>query len=177
MEATSATCSPPSRSNARGSAATTSPWSRRRRPRSWRRRCARPRNRRTSCSRTGHPTTGSEDGAKYRDGVRVGLVCPYSLTVPGGVQGQVLGLARALRTLGHDVRVLAPSDGPPPDAGVTPLGKSIPMSSNGSWAPIAPDPSCALRTIRALRDEAFDVVHLHEPFCPGPTLTSMLFTD
>ena len=64
--------------------------------------------------------------------MRVGLVCPYSLTVPGGVQGQVLGLARALRTLGHDVRVLAPSDGPPPDAGVTPLGKSIPMSSNGS---------------------------------------------
>ena len=109
--------------------------------------------------------------------MRVGLVCPYSLTVPGGVQGQVLGLARALRTLGHHVRVLAPSDGPPPDAGVTPLGKSIPMSSNGSLAPIAPDPSCALRTIRALRDEAFDVVHLHEPFCPGPTLTSMLFTD
>lgn len=109
--------------------------------------------------------------------MRVGLVCPYSLTVPGGVQGQVLGLARALRTLGHDVRVLAPSDGPPPDAGVTPLGKSIPMSSNGSLAPIAPDPSCALRTIRALRDEAFDIVHLHEPFCPGPTLTSLLFTD
>lgn len=120
---------------------------------------------------------GRTGTAKYRDEVRVGLVCPYSLTIPGGVQGQVLGLARALRTLGHDVRVLAPSDGPPPDAGVTPLGKSIPMSSNGSWAPIAPDPSCALRTIRALRDEAFDIVHLHEPFCPGPTLTSMLFTD
>jgi phosphatidylinositol alpha-mannosyltransferase len=51
------------------------------------------------------------------------------------------------------------------------------MSSNGSLAPIAPDPSCALRTIRALRDEAFDIVHLHEPCCPGPTLTSMLFTD
>jgi phosphatidylinositol alpha-mannosyltransferase len=109
--------------------------------------------------------------------VRVGIVCPYSLTMPGGVQGQVLGLARALRTLGHDARVLAPCDGPPPDAGVTPLGKSIPMSSNGSLAPIAPDPSCALRTIRSLRDEAFDVVHLHEPLCPGPTLTCLLFTD
>ena len=35
-------------------------------------------------------------------------------------------------------------------------------------APIAPDPACALRTIRALRDEAFDVVHLHEPLVPGP---------
>ncbi len=109
--------------------------------------------------------------------MRVALVCPYSLTPPGGVQGQVLGLARALRSLGHMARVLAPTDGPPPDAGVIPLGKSIPLSSNGSIAPIAPDPSCALRTIRALRDEGFDVVHLHEPLVPGPTLTTLLFTD
>ena len=56
--------------------------------------------------------------------MRIGLVCPYSLTVPGGVQGQVLGLGRALRSLGHEARVLAPCDGPPPDACVTPLGKS-----------------------------------------------------
>src|SRR4051812_30273036 len=109
--------------------------------------------------------------------VRVGLVCPYSLTLPGGVQGQVLDLARALRLMGHDARVLAPCDGPPPDAGVTPLGKSIPTASNGSIAPLAPDASCVLRTIRALRDEDFDVVHLHEPLCPGPTLTALLFTD
>ncbi|NLV56733.1 MAG: glycosyltransferase family 4 protein, partial [Acidimicrobiales bacterium] len=50
--------------------------------------------------------------------MRIGLVCPYSLTIPGGVQAQVLGLARALRALGHPTRVLAPCDGPPPDAGV-----------------------------------------------------------
>ena len=58
--------------------------------------------------------------------MRIGLVCPYSLTVPGGVQGQVLGLARSLRASGHDARVLGPCDGPPPDAGVTPLGSSHP---------------------------------------------------
>jgi phosphatidylinositol alpha-mannosyltransferase len=106
--------------------------------------------------------------------VRIGLVCPYSLTVPGGVQGQVLGLARALRGHGHEVRVLGPCDGPPPDAGVTPLGKSVPLAANGSIAPIAPDISCALRTIRVLRDEAFDVLHLHEPLVPGPCLWSGL---
>ena len=109
--------------------------------------------------------------------MRVGVVCPYSLTLPGGVQGQVLGLARSLRAAGVATRVLAPCDGPPPDAGVTPLGKSVPLAANGSVAPLAPDVPCALRTIRALRDEAFDVVHLHEPLCPGPTLTSLLFTD
>lgn len=107
--------------------------------------------------------------------MHVGLVCPYSLTIPGGVQGQVLALARALRSLGHDARVLAPCDGPPPDAGVTPLGKSVPTASNGSVAPLAPDPAAQLRTIRALRDEDFDVVHLHEPLCPGPTVTTLLF--
>ena len=104
--------------------------------------------------------------------MRIGLVCPYSLSVPGGVQGQVLGLARSLRTLGHEVRVLGPCDGPPPDAGVTPLGKCVPLAANGSVAPIAPDLPCALRTIRALRDEDFDVVHLHEPLVPGPCMTS-----
>ncbi|HEX2040864.1 MAG TPA: glycosyltransferase family 4 protein [Acidimicrobiales bacterium] len=106
--------------------------------------------------------------------MRIGLVCPYSLTIPGGVQGQVLGLARALREQGHEARVLAPCDGPPPDGGVTPLGDSIPFASNGSVAPLALDVPCALRTVRALRDEAFDVVHLHEPLCPGPTLTALL---
>lgn len=105
--------------------------------------------------------------------MRVALVCPYSLTLPGGVQEQVLGLARALRSMGHQARVLGPCDGPPPEAGVIPLGNCLPTHANGSVAPIAPDPSCALRTIRALRDEAFDVVHLHEPCAPGPTLTSL----
>lgn len=109
--------------------------------------------------------------------VRIGLVCPYSLTLPGGVQGQVLGLARSLRAQGQQVRVLAPSDGPPPDAGVTPLGRSVPTAANGSVAPLAPDPAAQLRTIRALRDESFDVVHLHEPIAPGPTMTTLLFAN
>ena len=107
--------------------------------------------------------------------MRVGLICPYSLSVPGGVQGQVLGLARTLRALDHDVRVLGPCDGPPPDAGVTPLGDSIPTAANGSVAPVAPDPSAQLRTIRALRDECFDIVHVHEPLAPGVTNTAVLF--
>ena len=109
--------------------------------------------------------------------MRIAQVCPYSLSIPGGVQAQVLGLSRVLRDLGHDVRVLGPCDGPPPAPWVTPLGKSIPTASNGSVAPIAPDPSAALRTIRALRDEGFDLVHCHEPLVPGPTLTTLLVAD
>lgn len=111
----------------------------------------------------------------HRDrSLRIALICPYSLTIPGGVQGQVLGLARALRRLGHEVRVLGPCDGAPPETYVTPLGDSLPTAVNGSIAPLAPDPSAALRTIRALRDEAFDVLHVHEPLSPGPSMTTLL---
>lgn len=113
------------------------------------------------------------DGSR-RVPLRVGMICPYSLSVPGGVQAQVLGLAKELRRTGVEVRVLAPCDGPPPATYVTPLGDSLPTATNGSIAPLAPDPSCQLRTIRALTDEVFDVIHLHEPFAPGPTQTALL---
>jgi phosphatidylinositol alpha-mannosyltransferase len=106
--------------------------------------------------------------------LRIGMVCPYSLTIPGGVQSQVLGLARSVRAKGHEVRVLGPCDGPPPDPFVTPVGNSLPTAANGSVAPLAPDVSAALRTARALNDEAFDVIHVHEPYAPGPSLTAVL---
>ena len=98
--------------------------------------------------------------------LRVGMVCPYSLSVYGGVQEQVLSLARVLRNRGVDVRVLAPCDGPPPDTGITALGASLPTAANGSIAPIAPDLPAQIRLIKALWNEDFDVLHLHEPLAP-----------
>lgn len=106
--------------------------------------------------------------------MRIAQVCPYSLSVPGGVQEQVLSLARSLRRLGHDTTVLAPCDGPPPEAGIVPLGRSVPLATNGSVAPLAPDPACAARTLAAFRTNDFDVIHLQEPFAPGPTLTALV---
>ncbi len=106
--------------------------------------------------------------------LRVGMVCPYSLSIPGGVQAQVMGLARELRRMGIEVRVLAPCDGPPPATFVTPLGNSLPTAANGSVAPLAPDPAAVLRTMRVLFEEQFDVIHLHEPYAPGPTMTATL---
>lgn len=104
--------------------------------------------------------------------MRVGMLCPYSLTVPGGVQMQVLGLAREVRSRGVEARVLGPCDGPPPASFVTPLGNSLPTSANGSIAPLAPDPPAMFRTLQVLAAERFDVLHLHEPMVPGPTLTA-----
>ena len=102
------------------------------------------------------------------------MICPYSLAVWGGVQSQVLGLSRSLRAKGVTTQVLAPCDGPPPEPWVTPLGNSIPYAQNGSFAPLAPDPAAQLRVLAAIWDERFDLLHLHEPLAPGPTMTAVM---
>ena len=42
--------------------------------------------------------------------MRLGIVCPYSFDVPGGVQFHVRDLAEHLIGAGHEVSVLAPAD-------------------------------------------------------------------
>ena len=106
--------------------------------------------------------------------MRVVLVCPYSLSLPGGVQGQVLGLARTLRQRGISATVLGPCDGPPPEAGVISVGPSVSLAANGSVAPLAPDPPAIRRTLEVLAAQRPDVLHLHEPLVPGPALTALL---
>lgn len=97
--------------------------------------------------------------------MRIAMVSPYDLGVPGGVQGQVTGLSRALRALGHDVMVVAPG---PPQASthVVTVGRSIGVRANGSVAPVAVSPVAAVRAAQAVRRPRIDVVHLHEPFAP-----------
>lgn len=106
------------------------------------------------------------------------MVSPYSVGVPGGVQGQVVGLARTLGELGADVEILAPTGpGPAPAtlAGVPlhPLGRAASIAVNGSQAPVAPFPWTVARTLAALRRGHYDIVHLHEPFVPGPSLAGL----
>ena len=115
--------------------------------------------------------------ALERDPLRVALICPYSLSVEGGVQLQVLGLARALRGVGVDARVLAPTDGPPPEAGITSLGRSRGFPSNGSIAPISSGKAVTDRTLEALRTFRPDVLHLHEPLSPGANYAALIGTD
>lgn len=118
--------------------------------------------------------------------MRIALVSPYALTVPGGAQGQVLGLSAALAGLGHEVAVLGPFDGPAREwparasalaadgaARIIPVGRARSVSVNGSQAPVSPWPRTMVRAVRILRAGAYDVVHLHEPFVPGPTLAAL----
>ena len=94
--------------------------------------------------------------------------------MPGGVQGQVLGLARALREIGVDTRVIGPTDGPPPEPGVISVGPSVRVEANGSVAPMNVGAVASERTLEALRTFDPDALHLHEPFVPGPTAAALL---
>jgi phosphatidylinositol alpha-mannosyltransferase len=103
--------------------------------------------------------------------VKIAMLSPYSLSRPGGVQGQVLGLARALRKLGHQVTVIGPdepAEGDPRIAGeeVFVMGGPTGLRSNGSVAPVTLSPIAPFRAERFVRQGGFDVLHVHEPLAP-----------
>ena len=103
--------------------------------------------------------------------MKVGLVCPYTWDVPGGVQAHVHDLALALIGLGHDVSVITPADD---DAALPPYivstGRAVPVPYNGAVARMAFGPLSARRVRRWLREGDFDVVHVHEPTTPSLSL-------
>ena len=103
--------------------------------------------------------------------MRVGIVCPYDWTAPGGVQAHVRDLAVALQRLGHDVSVLAPADDDTdlPDY-VVPSGRAVSLAYNGSRAKVAFGPVTTRRVRRWIRRGDFDVVHVHEPLSPSVSI-------
>jgi phosphatidylinositol alpha-mannosyltransferase len=105
--------------------------------------------------------------------VRIGIVCPYSLDIPGGVQNHVKDLAEALLALGHEVSVLAPSESEDLPAYVVPAGRAVPVPYNGSVARVSFGPVTAARARRWLREGKFDVLHLHEPATPSLSLLAL----
>jgi phosphatidylinositol alpha-mannosyltransferase len=110
--------------------------------------------------------------------MKIGIVCPYSFDVPGGVQGHVVDLAKALLARGHQVSVLAPADEDAdlPDF-VHPAGKALSIPYNGSVARLQFGPVSYARVRRWLRDNAFDVLHLHEPTAPSLSMLALLVAE
>jgi len=107
--------------------------------------------------------------------MRIGIVCPYSFDVPGGVQRHVHDLAEALLLQGHEVSVLAPADEDAPlPSYVVPAGRALPVRYNGSVARLVFGPVSAARVRRWLTAGDFDVIHVHEPFTPSLSLLAVL---
>jgi len=100
--------------------------------------------------------------------MRVGIVCPYTWNVPGGVQQHIRDLAEALIALGHHVSVITPADD---DAELPPYvvsaGRAVPVPYNGSVARLAFGFLSAGRVRRWINEGRFDVLHVHEPAAPS----------
>ncbi|HET9876636.1 MAG TPA: glycosyltransferase family 4 protein [Mycobacterium sp.] len=110
--------------------------------------------------------------------MRIGMVCPYSFDVPGGVQSHVLQLTEVLRARGHDVSVLAPSSPHVklPDYVVS-AGKAVPIPYNGSVARLQFGLAVHGKVRRWLTRGDFDVLHLHEPNAPSLSMWALRLAE
>ena len=103
--------------------------------------------------------------------MKIGITCPYSWDVPGGVQQHIKDLAEALIDQGHDVSVISPADDDTPlPPYVTGAGRAVPVPYNGSVARLSFGFLSANRVRRWIKDGGFDVLHVHEPEIPSLSL-------
>jgi len=106
--------------------------------------------------------------------VKIGIVCPYSFDIPGGVQYHVRDLAEVFIAQGHDVSVLAPADEATRlPAYVVAAGRAVPVRYNGSVARLNFGPITAAKVGRWVERGEFDVVHLHEPITPSVAVLAL----
>ncbi len=112
--------------------------------------------------------------------MRIGMVCPYSFDVPGGVQSHVLQLAEVMHGYGHEVSVLAPASAEAhvslPDYVVS-GGKAVPIPYNGSVARLRFGPATHRKVKKWLVAGEFDVLHLHEPNAPSLSMLALKIAE
>jgi phosphatidyl-myo-inositol alpha-mannosyltransferase len=124
--------------------------------------------------------------------MKIGIVVPFSWSYWGGVVEHSENQAAALRKRGHEVKIVMGHDPPgaltrflhprsgrhghlPPD--IIPVGRSVVVPANGSLPNIVLSPRSIGRIRKVLRDERFDIVHLHEPFTPTICVATLVYAD
>ncbi|GAC1318848.1 MAG: glycosyltransferase family 4 protein [Chloroflexota bacterium] len=112
--------------------------------------------------------------------MKIALVSPYDYPYPGGVTNHVAHLYREFSALGHEVRILAPSSNrnlerDEPD--VYRIGNVHRVHANGSIARITLSFRLSRRVREVLTQEAFDIVHAHEPLMPSLPPTVLMYSN
>lgn len=124
--------------------------------------------------------------------MKVGILVPYSWSYRGGVIDHADQQAQALRQLGIETRTIVGLDPPGPltrllhvrlgrnghpRADVIPIGHTVVIPSNGSLANVIVNPAAVFRLRHILAEEAFDLLHLHEPAMPVPCVAALMAAE
>ena len=124
--------------------------------------------------------------------MKIGIVVPFSWSYWGGVVEHAENQAAALRARGHEVKLVMGHDPPGlltrflhPRSGrhgdlpadVIPVGRSVVVPANGSLPNIVLSPRSIPRVREVLRDERFDLIHLHEPATPAICVVALAYAD
>jgi phosphatidyl-myo-inositol alpha-mannosyltransferase len=122
--------------------------------------------------------------------MKIGIVVPFSWSYWGGVVEHAENQAATLRARGHEVKIVMGHDPPGtftrilhPRSGrhgqlpadVIPVGRSVVVPANGSLPNIVLSPRSIVRIRAVLREERFDVLHLHEPMTPTICTATLTF--
>lgn len=106
------------------------------------------------------------------------MVSPYDFSYPSGVNTQAINLSKYLISIGHNVDIIGPSSTRTTIDGITfhSLGKciSFPIASTATRISLNPK---IFFNLRAILKKQFDVIHIHEPFMPLVSLSTLLLAQ
>lgn len=100
--------------------------------------------------------------------MKIALVSPYDYAYPGGVVVHIAHLYEQLTRMGHEVKVIAPCSGTGRalSRDVIPVGKPVTIRRRGTVARVTLSPLLSAPVKAILKQEQFDIIHLHEPLTP-----------
>lgn len=112
--------------------------------------------------------------------MKIGLVSPYDYSFPGGVVNHISHLANHFCQWGHQVKIIAPclkNNVRYFEENLKVVGRPLPVPYGGSMARIPLSPWLPVQIKRTLRQEKFDILHLHEPFAPLLCVSALAQSD
>jgi phosphatidylinositol alpha-mannosyltransferase len=106
--------------------------------------------------------------------MRILQACPYSWDMHGGVQAHIRHLSSHLERLGHEVIVLAPGVRRLDDSRLRIVGRPLHLRFNGSMTSVCLGARSLLVARAIMQDFQPDIVHVHEPLCPGVSMAATM---
>jgi len=111
--------------------------------------------------------------------MKIALVSPYDFSHPGGVGRHITALFNNFTSMGHQVKVIAPSSKAVNEFGehFIRIGRPFPIPASDSIIRVPVSLHLAPAIKKVMEEEKFDVVHLHEPFMPMLCSATLRFSN